>query len=218
MGIQERFEKHWLGALGIVAVVAAAGAWGVLNEVLVRPRDEELMRLERRLAELDGNHSTAPDELGSSPASSSAWGSTPTGQRPKVSRKEVQEPIKLNSRDEAQLEEFLLDIPEGATVTILLEEYDKETELARTLLEARIARASRVTVLTRDRVETTRTKTTLDLARVVRVAGLLEVSHVVLLSRSDQAFLLRLVDAREEDVVASVTISDFVQGDVGDNG
>src|SRR4029079_8300603 len=63
MGLQERFEKHWLGTVLLVAVVIAGGTWTVLNQVLVRPRDEELARLERRLEELDGkgrNTSPAP--------------------------------------------------------------------------------------------------------------------------------------------------------------
>lgn len=61
MGLQERFEKHWLGTVVLVAVVVAGGTWTVLSQVLVRPRDEELARLERRLEELDGKgRNTSP--------------------------------------------------------------------------------------------------------------------------------------------------------------
>jgi hypothetical protein len=55
MGIQEKFEGHWLGMLLVVAVIVAGGTWAVLDQVLVRPRDEEFARLQRRLEDLAAN-------------------------------------------------------------------------------------------------------------------------------------------------------------------
>jgi hypothetical protein len=53
MGLQEKFEQNWLGTIIVVAVIAAGTTWIVLDEVLVRPRDEEFARLQRRMEELE---------------------------------------------------------------------------------------------------------------------------------------------------------------------
>ncbi|MEA2564193.1 MAG: hypothetical protein QOH06_5697 [Acidobacteriota bacterium] len=55
MGLQDKLERNWLGSILIVTVLVAGGTWSALNELLVRPRDEEFARLQRRLEELEAN-------------------------------------------------------------------------------------------------------------------------------------------------------------------
>jgi hypothetical protein len=50
-GLRDRLEQHWVVVLLLVAAVAVGTTWTVLNEVLVRPRDEEFARVQRRLEE-----------------------------------------------------------------------------------------------------------------------------------------------------------------------
>ena len=57
MGLRERLEQHWFVVTLVVVAVAVGTTWSVLNEVLVRPRDEEFARLQRRLSELEAKQS-----------------------------------------------------------------------------------------------------------------------------------------------------------------
>jgi hypothetical protein len=60
MGLQDKIEQHPLGALLVVAVVVASATWGFLDQVLVRPRDEEFARLQRRMEELEAKEQALP--------------------------------------------------------------------------------------------------------------------------------------------------------------
>jgi hypothetical protein len=59
MNLREQFENRPVGSIIVMAILVVIGAWATLNELLVRPRDEELARLERRLNELKDRASTA---------------------------------------------------------------------------------------------------------------------------------------------------------------
>lgn len=65
MGLQEKFDQNWLGTIVVVAAIVAGTTWVVLDEVLVRPRDEEFARLQRRMEELETKQ--AQDSSPSSP-------------------------------------------------------------------------------------------------------------------------------------------------------
>ena len=51
MSVLERFKHHWLISIVLVCCAVAAATWGVSYQVLVSPRDFEIQRLERELAE-----------------------------------------------------------------------------------------------------------------------------------------------------------------------
>lgn len=84
MGLQERFESHWLGASILVAILASGVTWGALNQLLVRPRDEELARLQQRVAELERRAaSDSPStSLGGHPAGAPPVRQTDTQPKP----------------------------------------------------------------------------------------------------------------------------------------
>lgn len=65
MGFRERLEQHWLIVTLVVVAVAVGTTWSVLNEVLVRPRDEEFARLQRRLEELEAREQREQTGAGS---------------------------------------------------------------------------------------------------------------------------------------------------------
>lgn len=52
MTLRKQFENRPVGSILVIAILVAGGTWVTLNELLVRPRDEEFGRLERRLDEL----------------------------------------------------------------------------------------------------------------------------------------------------------------------
>jgi hypothetical protein len=60
MEFRERLEKHWFVVMLLIAAVSASTTWAALNELLVRPRDEEFDRLKRRLEELEARQQVPP--------------------------------------------------------------------------------------------------------------------------------------------------------------
>jgi hypothetical protein len=74
MGLRDRLEQHWFVVLLFVVAVAVGTTWSVLNEVLVRPRDEEFARLQRRMQELEAKEQARPYPPDLRPSESSLRG------------------------------------------------------------------------------------------------------------------------------------------------
>lgn len=253
MGIQEKFEGHWLGTLLVVAVIVAGGTWAVLNEVLVRPRDEEFARLQRRLEELEANEKiihTAPElrltdsskrqgsiqpqgvNMETAPAGKQIFSpsgaiseglgtphqptTTPEGvrypgQRTQSPGQQLPGATTLTSQDERVLAEFLLNIPDGARVTILFEEDGQQVENANTLLEMKVVESGRLTLITRSRLHPPlfEEKDLISFLGDKRANNfsVSHVSHVIFVSRDSTHSVLRLFDAREAKMLATANIN-----------
>jgi hypothetical protein len=76
MGLRENLDQHWLVVMLLVVAAAVGATWSVLNEVLVRPRDEEFARLQRRMEELEANERGRPHAP--EPRSTNSEASQPT--------------------------------------------------------------------------------------------------------------------------------------------
>lgn len=65
----EKFKKHWLGRIFLIAAVCISGTWYVSDELFVKPRDFEIQALTRRVRVLEKqitNSNTSPSKSGKS--------------------------------------------------------------------------------------------------------------------------------------------------------
>jgi hypothetical protein len=102
MGVQEKFEQHWLVVIMVVVVASVGATWAVLNQVLVRPRDEEFERFKRHMEELETRRQVS--------SSSTDVTSADVASNPRNSGEGTDKPE--NQADSARLR----SVPQGETV------------------------------------------------------------------------------------------------------